>query len=588
MDVQLPDLRTGDPLINTKRRLLRNTPLSRTYQTCLRPGQAVNRRVYDWLHIVYMKAKGLQACNAVLKGSKDHKDVARCVGDVPNREAGNVHLVKALKRQLQAYSTTAKFDSNLLSSGDLSDAVALAVRFRLGRKRLLERLIQELGGTPGTPGTPTPSPPAAPAAAAAAADGDGDTTAKDDGGSLSGPLAAARRFNEWFDAQNPPVALIKATWAGAGMRMGVVATRDIDPEEPYLSVPETAIMSTATAFKCPDVGPVLQSLRKKFNGNGDAFHELLFHLMYEKFALPAQGKQSFFKPYLDYLPTAEEMLFPSFYSEQELQELQASVAQETARTYQQSIVSKFERLRRLLDEYSHVFLPEAFTLDNYRWAHAILDSRSIWWNNERHLVPMLDLVNCQEGPDPSRVHATRLDKSGKNAVTLAPWGFKEGQPVYENYGQPNHIYFSYHGFSLDDNTHDCVQVKLGVDPALPRSKREAREAALRKDGFRTPVYVACLDPSADDLNLESRDTRFVRVAYDTDRAGVVPTVHRVAEQQLQAYATTVEEDEALLERTDLTDRMRATVRFRLSEKRLLRQVARQADEARRAARGGEL
>ena len=44
------------------------------------------------------------------------------------------------------------------------------------------------------------------------------------------------------------------------------------------------------------------------------------------------------------------------------------------------------------------------------------------------------------------------------------WDFKRGEQVFENYGQPNHLYFAYHGFSLpvDDrnvskNTHDCIQ-----------------------------------------------------------------------------------------------------------------------------------
>ena len=41
---------------------------------------------------------------------------------------------------------------------------------------------------------------------------------------------------------------------------------------------------------------------------------------------------------------------------------------------------------------------DAFSEENYFWAHATLDSRSIWWARERHLVPLLDLINCGEGP----------------------------------------------------------------------------------------------------------------------------------------------------------------------------------------------
>ena len=66
-------------------------------------------------------------------------------------------------------------------------------------------------------------------------------------------------------------------------------------------------------------------------------------------------------------------------------------------------------------------LPETeFNFANYKWAYGILDSRSIWWNGERHLVPMLDLINCAEGPDKDRVHSTVLDDSVRAARAAVP------------------------------------------------------------------------------------------------------------------------------------------------------------------------
>jgi hypothetical protein len=38
--------------------------------------------------------------------------------------------------------------------------------------------------------------------------------------------------------------------------------------------------------------------------------------------------------------------------------------------------------------------------------------------------------------------------------------YAEGEQLFENYGQPNYVYFMYHGFVLDENTHDCVQFDL--------------------------------------------------------------------------------------------------------------------------------
>ena len=62
----------------------------------------------------------------------------------------------------------------------------------------------------------------------------------------------------------------------------------------------------------------------------------------------------------------------------------------------------------------------AFTFTNYQWATAILDSRSIWWAGLRHLVPMLDLVNCAEDErDPSAIHSTVLSTDKMFAITKA-------------------------------------------------------------------------------------------------------------------------------------------------------------------------
>jgi hypothetical protein len=50
------------------------------------------------------------------------------------------------------------------------------------------------------------------------------------------------------------------------------------------------------------------------------------------------------------------------------------------------------------------------------------------------------MINCQEGPNPKRLHRTDMDDANENAETKAPWAFKKGEQVFENYGQPNHIY----------------------------------------------------------------------------------------------------------------------------------------------------
>lgn len=107
-------------------------------------------------------------------------------------------------------------------------------------------------------------------------------------------------------------------------------------------------------------------------------------------------------------------------------------------------------------------LAALFSQHSYLFPHSFLLVRSIWFDGKRNLVPLLDLVNCKEIRDEEEagsvnaVHKTYLDNA-RNAVTKATLTYKEGDQIFENYAQPNHIYFSYHGFSLgDNNTHDCA------------------------------------------------------------------------------------------------------------------------------------
>jgi hypothetical protein len=60
--------------------------------------------------------------------------------------------------------------------------------------------------------------------------------------------------------------------------------------------------------------------------------------------------------------------------------------------------------------------------------------------------------------------------------------FEVDEQVFENYGQPNHIYFLYHGFVLSSNTHDCVQIEF------PFSTEEIKK--LEEDGLSKFLQVS--------------------------------------------------------------------------------------------------
>ena len=187
---------------------------------------------------------------------------------------------------------------------------------------------------------------------------------------------------------------------------------------------------------------------------------------------------------------------------------------------------------------------------------------------------MLDLINCMEGPDPSRVHSTSLDNSGQNAITKAPWEFKKGEQLFEPYGQPNHIYLMYHGFMLEQNSHDCVRVdfELASDDPDFDSKRNN---ILQNRVHHSTTLEACLAVG----RIRQNVFEFLRITYgEQSRKRIYGIFYESLKEKLAKYLTTVEEDERILDQGKLEDgtplnyHLRTAVKFRLSEKKLLNEL----------------
>merc|ERR1711871_254118 len=383
--------------------------------------------------------------------------------------------------------------------------------------------------------------------------------------------AKAKAFNEWFATFNAPINKIEAR-AVPGMRIGTITTEHVKAEEVYLAVPQEALMDSASAHRCDVLGPMFEKLKRK-HPRGDKFHELLIHLVYERFV---RNTDSFWWPYLNVIPSLPEMHAPAVsYTDAELDELRGSEIFLAIQAYKDKIRRKFQGVKKhLFSQYSQYLPPDVYNYDNYRWAHAILDSRRIWWNGEGHLTPMLDLINCMEGPDPSRVHSTSLDNSGQNAITKAPWEFKKGEQLFEPYGQPNHIYLMYHGFMLEQNSHDCVRVdfELASDDPDFDSKRNN---ILQNRVHHSTTLEACLAVG----RIRQNVFEFLRITYgEQSRKRIYGIFYESLKEKLAKYLTTVEEDERILDQGKLEDgtplnyHLRTAVKFRLSEKKLLNEL----------------
>ncbi|KAL7427129.1 hypothetical protein ACHAXM_000718 [Skeletonema potamos] len=259
-------------------------------------------------------------------------------------------------------------------------------------------------------------------------------------------------FNIFIDSLDLPVNNIRAQ-AVEGMRLGTVATKDLESEEAYITLPPHAVIDAVTALDDANISsPRLAALLKKLDSQqSDGFDVLIVYLLHERFVRKDQSK---WWPYLDLLPTVEDVrsYHPLFFEEDEMNLYLGG--SDVRKFILRSQRRAFERHAALASDVEvHDVLGSNVILDKriVYWATAILDSRSIWWNGRRHLCPLLDLVNADTI---GRSHETKKEESF--AVTRASRPVKRGEQVFENYQQPNYLLFAFHGFLLENNPSDCA------------------------------------------------------------------------------------------------------------------------------------
>jgi uncharacterized membrane protein YgcG len=534
----------------------------------------------------------LAACSSTAPRSKN------CYQAIPDSDAARLRtLAKAATARLQAYSTTAEQDDELLASTTLSEHSRIAVAYRRSQKLLLQDILAHCdaqllllpaevavadgsvdsssdGGAnaaavddaattaAGTGGAAAGEVKAASSRSGGGSSGDSsekkseavdsgkpaDTTttattitgaaaastdSASNAGSSSDPAqlqstdttaaagiaepeikqdlqARVDAFNEWVQTSvNCTVNKLKVAIVDGAFRTGAIATEIIEAEEPYLGIPTAAVINRDSAYAHSVLQPTVERLKADLHASVWQDHNdpVLLQLIYERFVA---RQQSFFWPYLALLPELDEYRNPLMYTDAEIELLRGSDMYTSAQRYRGTTLANWN------SKWAQYSIPDGaeltaagavsrgvdltkpwfVTYERFMWATAVMDTRSIWWSGQRHIVPLLDTINCAQGPEGSRVHATKVitpdaaEPSKQVSVTTAAWTFQAGEQVFEDYGQPNHVYFLYHGFMIPGNKHDCVLVSMRPGPETTRETT----VKLRRVFSRNPDL--CVPPTS--------------------------------------------------------------------------------------------
>lgn len=360
--------------------------------------------------------------------------------------------------------------------------------------------------------------------------------------------------------------------------------------EEALKIPRKCMMSTETA-KDSSIGPLIERdpmLKTMSNV------VLALHLLIEK-----NSPASFWEPYINVLPSSYNTVL--YFTPDDFMALKGSPSAFEDALKQYKFVAR--QYAYFYKKFQGTMLRDYFTYHEYRWAVSTVMTRqnqipSAKKENEgdlRHminaLIPLWDMCNHREGE-----LSTDFDPETETSKCLANKDFGPGEEFTIYYGVRANIDLLIHnGFvPAEPNKSDCLSLKLGLgkkdplygDKAALLEKLTAPVCGLYYLGssISAPIdgllmaflRVNCMT-SKDEIDSWIKDEtcrQLLDVLKDDEKLSELDTkalnyIKIRCDLLSRAYPTSIEQDQEILKKEDLTDKRRFCVQLRLKEKEIL-------------------
>lgn len=376
----------------------------------------------------------------------------------------------------------------------------------------------------------------------------------------------------WGSPMHPLAIANETTDDGEYSGRGLVATKAILQGECLFEVPVGVIITKTAALQ---LFPALDS-------DVNEYVAIASLLISER----AKGAESFWAPYIEILPPDDELIPLFRWSSEDRELLKGSPVLAAAESLSNKLEFEFEAAEEKYFSLNRDAFPaDVFTLDNWKWAFAVLFSRAISLTAEGviALVPYADLLNhnpfCSNYID---VHKEFL--TGDKFVRLysdRPYSLTD--QVFVTYGpKSNADLLLLYGFVSDRNPYDSVELIVSLspdDPLYERKKEYLRESGveetanfpLYRDRYPMEMVEFLRFCFATKKEFESAD--FGDFVSESNETRVARAILEACRKALNGYPQTREEDDKIMSDLKMFQMFSLTqrwaIRQRRAEKRIL-------------------
>ncbi|KXJ27772.1 N-lysine methyltransferase setd6 [Exaiptasia diaphana] len=268
---------------------------------------------------------------------------------------------------------------------------------------------------------------------------------------------------------------VKICKAGSCHRYGMIATQDIQKNECLFTIPRKLLLEAKTSSIANIIVDIDEDLTE-LSGRGSGWVPLLLSLMYEY-----TNAESFWKPYLDIVPSLTELDQPMFWNKKDRKcllkdtEIFDDVEQDL-----KCIEKEYnEVVKGFIKKHEDKFDLSIHSLDLYKHMASFLMAYSFTENGCHGnctpvMVPMADILNHH-----SKNNA-HLEFAKDELKMVSTQAITKGQEVFNTYGQLAncHLLQSYGFVEKTPNPYDFIEISVGMFYGVLQkqvtSKHEAR------------------------------------------------------------------------------------------------------------------